>query len=141
MALLLAYRTSSGGFHSLSFPSHPTCRSLRVQHTTDSRTKPTTSSPISTSSASILPSSTTRVFAESLTDDPAAHATSPVQPVSITFPLPIVPPSPSVTPSSSLGSQLSASLSTSPPNGTMLKQVEARTYESKRELKDDPNLV
>ena len=55
------------------------------------------------------------IFAEWLTDEQIAHATSPGQPISIPFHPSIVPSSPSVASSSSLGSPLSTSLSTSPP--------------------------
>ena len=61
------------------------------------------------------------IFADWLIDDPATHAMSPVQPISIPFPPPIVPPSPSVASSSSLGSPLSTSLSTSPPTYNTLQ--------------------
>jgi len=55
------------------------------------------------------------IFSDWLIDDPAAHAMSPIQPISVPFPSSIVPPSPSVASSSSLGSPLSTSSSTSPP--------------------------
>lgn len=55
------------------------------------------------------------IFADWLIDDPATHATSPVQSISIPLHPSLVPPSPSVASSSSLGSPLSTSLSTSPP--------------------------
>ncbi|KAF9651069.1 hypothetical protein BDM02DRAFT_957267 [Thelephora ganbajun] len=62
------------------------------------------------------------IFADWLIDDPAAHATSPVQSISIPFHPSIVPSSPSVASCSSLGSPLSTSLSTSPPNYNTLQQ-------------------
>ena len=61
------------------------------------------------------------IFADWLIEDPAAHATSPVHPISIPFPPPNVPPSPSVASSSSLGSPLSTSSSTSPPTYNALQ--------------------
>ena len=61
------------------------------------------------------------IFADWLIEDPATHAMSPIQPISIPFPPPVVPPSPSVASSSSLGSPLSTSSSTSPPTYNALQ--------------------
>ena len=75
------------------------------------------------------------IFSDWLIDDPAAHATSPVQSISIPFQPPMVPPSPSVASSSSLGSPLSTSLSTSPPAYNALQQefFEAPQYSGSSE--------
>ena len=62
------------------------------------------------------------LFADWLIEDPATHATSQAQSISIPFHPSIVPPSPSVASTSSLGSPQSTSLSTSPPTYNPLQQ-------------------